>query len=58
MNKNNDLKAFFFPLVLCFLSADAQLSQCSWLPDKCGKISQSELVVSHRAEAQIYEGLP
>ena len=48
MNKNNDLKAFFFFfLVLCFLSADAQLSQCSWLPDKCGKLSQSELVVSH-----------
>lgn len=57
MNKNNDLKAFF-SWFSAFLSADAQLSQCSWLPDKCGKISQFELVVSSPGtEAQINEGL-
>lgn len=60
MNKNNDLKAFFFFFWFsASLSADAQLSQCSWLPDKCGKISQFELVVSSPGtEAQINEGLP
>lgn len=59
MNKNNDLKALFFFWFSSFLSADAQLSQCSWLPDKCGKISQFELVVSSPGtEAQINEGLP
>ncbi|KAK2103131.1 hypothetical protein P7K49_016987 [Saguinus oedipus] len=40
-------------------TGDAQLSQCSWLPDKCGKISQFELVVSSRGtDDQINEGLP
>lgn len=59
MNKNNDLKAFFFFWFSASLSADAQLSQCSWLPDKCGKISQFELVVSSPStEAQINEGPP
>lgn len=48
MNKNNDLKAFFSPgSLLPFCRCSAEPVQLA--PDKCGKISQSELVVSHQA---------
>lgn len=57
MNKNNDLKLFFFSLVLCFLSADAQLSQCSWLPDKWGK-SANLSWLAIQAEALDMRGCP
>lgn len=47
MNKNNDFKAFpFFFWVSAFLSADAQLNGCSWLPGKCGEMGQFELKIA------------
>lgn len=61
MKKKNNLKVSFFfffsSWFSAFLSTDAQLDQCSWLPDKCGEISQFELVVSGAGtEGQIRGG--
>lgn len=56
MLKSNDSNFFW---VCTSLFIEAQLRQCSWLCDKCEKISQFELVVSGQSiVSQINECLP